>query len=85
MLAKRGQARLRLFIGRSVRPYALLKTRPALLLRPDYASVLPSVKRMPGCPVAFIARVLLSAKTGATDKTLNRLLQSDFSGFCRIG
>jgi hypothetical protein len=40
---------------------------------------------MPGCPVAFIARVLLSAKTGATDKTLNRLLQSDFSGFCRIG
>jgi hypothetical protein len=38
---------------------------------------------MPGCLVAFIARVLLSANTRATDKTFNRLLHSDF--FCSAG
>jgi len=37
---------------------------------PDHASLLPLVKRIPGCLVAFIARVLLSANTRATDKPL---------------
>lgn len=36
---------------------------------------------MPGCLAAFIARVLLSVNTRATDKTFNRLLHSDFLEF----
>tara|TARA_R100000789_G_scaffold77370_1_gene72667 strand:- start:526 stop:744 length:219 start_codon:yes stop_codon:yes gene_type:complete len=36
---------------------------------------------MPGCPVTFVARVLLSAKIWATDKPLTVLLERDFPGF----